>query len=153
MSATIFLLLSGVSGYNTDFSDQAWTRKPIAKVIGLLKDMSTQLEAEQKADADMYAEMGCWCTSNEAEKTKAIKDANKKIPECEAAIEKYTALSSELDTDIKKLNKDIAKKTSGLEQATALRGKENAEFSENEADMTATISSLGGAVEAIKASQ
>jgi len=154
MSAIIFLVLfNGALTYSTDFADQAWTTKPIAKVIGLLKDMSTQLEAEQKADADMYEEMGCWCTSNEKEKTKAIKDANKKIPECEAAIEKYTALSSQLDTEIKKLTKDIAKHTGGLEQATAIRTKESSEFTENEKDMTATISSLGGAVEAMSKSQ
>jgi chromosome segregation ATPase len=154
MSAITFLVLfNGALSFNTDFSDQAWTSKPIAKVIGLLKDMSTQLEAEQKADADMYEEMDCWCASNEKEKTKAIKDANKKIPECEAAIEKYTALSSQLDTEITKLNKEIAKHTSGLEQATAIRSKESTEFTENEKDMTATISSLGGAVEALGKSQ
>merc|ERR1719321_141064 len=101
----------------------------------------------------MYAEMGCWCTSNEKEKTAAIKAANKKIPELESFIEKYTALSSQLDTDIKKLNKDLEKSTAGLEQATALRTKENGEFTENEKDMTATIASLGGAVEAMSKSQ
>jgi len=147
------VLLNGAFAFNTDFSDQAWTTKPIAKVIGLLKDMQTSLEAEQKADADMYETMGCWCTSNEKEKTAAIKAANKKIPQCEAAIEKFTALSSELDTQIKKLNKDIAKHTGALEQATAIRTKENGEFTATESDMTATISSLGGAVEAMAKSQ
>lgn len=154
MSIVIYLALCSVaSAYTTDFSDQAWTTKPIAKVIGLLKDMSDQLEAEQKQDADMYAEMGCWCTSNEKEKTKAIKDANKAIPQMESAIEEYTALSLQLDTDIKKLKKEIEKQTSGLEQATAIRTKESGEFTENEKDMTATISSLGGAVEALSKSQ
>lgn len=154
MSATFFLALCGVaSAFNTDFSDTAWTSKPIDKVIGLLKDMSAQLEAEQKQDTDMYEEMGCWCTSNEKEKTKAIKDAKKAIPQMESAIEKFTALSLELDTEIKKLNKDTAAATSSLEQATGIRGKENGEFTENEKSMTATIASLGGAVEALSKSQ
>jgi len=154
MSAIAFLaLLSGAVAFNTDFADKAWTTKPIAKVVGLLKDMSTQLEAEQKQDADMYSEMGCWCKTNDEEKTKAIHDANKKIPELASFIEKMSALSLQLDTDIQKLNKDFEKHTSGLEQATALRTKESSEFTADESDMKATIGSLGGAVEALGKAQ
>jgi len=133
---------------NVDSSDAAW-QKPIAKVIGLLTDMKTQLEKEAEEDAEMFEKMGCWCETNDKEKTKAIGDAERHITELTAAIEAGTAKVSELETDLSKLAADIAKQTSALEQATAIRAKENAEFAADYKDMAANAESLKGAVEAL----
>merc|ERR1719301_278098 len=100
---------------NVDDADKNW-EKPIAKVLGLLKDMSTQLQKEADEDAEMFEKMGCWCETNDKEKTKAIADAKKRIEALTAAIEAGTAKSSSLETEIEKLGKDIAKSTSALEQ-------------------------------------
>ena len=49
--------------------------RPVQKVIGILNDMKANLEAEAKADEEMYEKMTCYCDSTKAEKTKAIADA------------------------------------------------------------------------------
>merc|ERR1719311_2044132 len=152
MNAIVLLTLVAGSAFamNVDSTDKQW-QKPIAKVIGLLTDMKTQLEKEADEDAEMFEKMGCWCTTNDAEKTKAIADAEKLIATLTAKIEADTAKVSQLETEIAKLGEDIAKETSALEQATAIKTKETAEFEADQADMAANAKSLGGAVEALGA--
>jgi len=152
------LLLAVVAGpaiamdINMDIksADSNW-QKPIAKVIGLLTDMKTQLTKEAEEDAEMFEKMGCWCETNDKEKTKAIADAEKSITSLTAAIEAGTSKSSQLETELDKLAKDIAKETGALAEATAIRTKENGEFAADQADMSANAESLKGAVEALGA--
>jgi len=129
-------------------SDKNW-EKPIAKVIGMLKDMQAQLTKEADEDAEMYEKMGCWCETNDKEKTKAIADAEKRITALTASNEADTSKISQLETEIEKLGKEIAKATDVLSQATAIRAKENAAFQADQADMTASQTSLKGAVDAL----
>jgi hypothetical protein len=122
---------------------------PIAKVVKLMTEMKTSLESEAKQDAEMYEKMECWCKTNKGQKTKAVEEAEKKIADLEAAIEEYTARSSQLATEIKNLEKDIAANKKALAEATALREKEMAEFQAEEKEMIETIDSLTKAVAAL----
>merc|ERR1719272_791493 len=90
--------------------------------------------------------MGCWCETNDKEKTKSISDAEQHIADLTAAIEEYTASSARLNTEIENLNKEVAKNNQALDTATALRTKQLAEFNEEEKDMLQSISSLKSAV-------
>jgi hypothetical protein len=147
-------LILGASALTADSSDHTWGgERPITKVIGLLKDMQAQIEKEGKEDMDMYDKLTCWCTSNEAEKTKAVADAKQHIEDLTAAIEGYTAKGSQLETEIAKLDKEIAKETSALDQATEIREKESAEFVAEEKEMTTTAATLGTAVTALSKAQ
>merc|ERR1719335_1245283 len=119
--------------------------RPVSKVINLLKDMVEQMEKEGEEDEEMYEKMGCWCTTNDKEKTKAIADAKRHIEGLTAAIESGTSKVSQLETELDKLAKEIAKQTDVLSQATAIREKENAEFTSDQEDMSASQASLKGA--------
>merc|ERR1719236_117064 len=90
--------------------------------------------------------MSCWCTTNDKEKTKAIKDATIKIGTLNADIEKYAGASGVLNTDIAQLQAEIQKNQEALDTATALREKQLAEFTEEEKDMMASIASVGSAL-------
>merc|ERR1719191_1229217 len=96
--ALLALVACSAFSMDVDNSDESW-QKPIAKVIGLLTDMETQLKKEADEDADMFEQMGCWCETNDKEKTKAIEDAKIHIEKLTAAIEAGTAKSSQLETD------------------------------------------------------
>jgi len=123
--------------------------RPVSKVITLLKDMVGQLEKEAEEDEEVYETMGCWCETNDKEKTKSISDAQGRISDLGAAIEEGTAQSAKLNTEIENLNKEIAKNNQALDTATALRTKQLAEFNEEEKDMLQSISSLKSAVIAL----
>merc|ERR1719421_785131 len=137
------LLAGGVSAV------QEAKNRPVSKVITLLKDMVSRLEKEAEEDEEVYETMGCWCETNDKEKTKSISDAEQRIADLTAAIEEYTASSARLNTEIENLNKEIAKNNQALDTATALRTKQLAEFNEEEKDMLMSISSLKSAVIAL----
>jgi hypothetical protein len=119
---------------------------PVSRVVGLLNDMKTQLEKEQDADEEIYSKMACWCETNDKAKTKAIADAEARISTLDNTIEKMTALSQTLNTEIEGLKKEIEKNQKSLEVATALREKQLAEFNEEEKEMIESISALKNAI-------
>jgi len=142
----MFLALAALTGSQAAVVDK---NRPVSKVITLLKDMVGQLEKEAEEDEEVYETMGCWCETNDKEKTKAIADAESRIADLTAAIEEGTAASAKLNTEIANLDKEIAKNNQALDTATALRTKQLAEFNEEEKDMLMSISSLKSAVIAL----
>jgi len=141
----IALAIGGALASNVDDSKN----RPVTKVITLLKDMVGQLEKEAEEDEEVYETMGCWCETNDKEKTRSISDAEGRIGDLTAQIEDLTAQSARLNTEVANLNKEVAKNNGALDSATALRQKQLAEFNEEEKDMLQTISSLKSAVIAL----
>jgi len=149
MRVAFLLLLSfgSVSGLSSDVGDAK--NRPVSKVITLLKDMVSQLNKEAEEDEEVYETMGCWCETNDREKTKSISDAEQRISDLGASIEELTANSARLNTEVENLNKEVGKNEQALDQATALRKKQLAEFNEEEKDMLQSITSMKGAVVAL----
>merc|ERR1719261_1783984 len=146
MKLLVLLTLLAALGVHAAVDEK---NRPVSKVITLLKDMVAQLEKEAEEDEEVYDQMGCWCETNDKEKTKSIADAEQSIADPTAAIEEHTANSARLNTEIENLNKEIAKNQGALDTATALRTKQLAEFNEEEKDMLQSISSLKSAVIAL----
>jgi len=120
--------------------------RPVNKVIKLLKQMQSQLEAEQKEDEEVYDKLSCWCESNDKQKNKEIEEAESRITQLTTTVEELTSASSRLNTEIADLADEIAKNEEALKQATAIRTKEHNEFADEEQDMTEAIASLKAAI-------
>jgi len=146
MAVRLMLLLALFVGASAIDSGK---NRPVTKVINMLKDMIEQLEKEGEEDQEVYEQMGCWCTTNEKEKTKQIADGESRIEDLSHAIEDLSANSARLNTEIEMLNKEVAKNEEALETATALRKKQLAEFTAEEKEMITSITSLKGAVVAL----
>merc|ERR1719316_983005 len=101
----LFLACLALAGTGTYASVEADAAHPVAKVITLLKDMVAQLEKEAKEDEDTYEGMGCWCETNDKEKTKAIADAEERISSLTTSIEELTGKSGRLSEEIAELTK------------------------------------------------
>jgi hypothetical protein len=119
---------------------------PVTRVVELLKGMSKQLQEEQDTDEEVYEKMACWCETNDKAKTKAIADAEQKLSQLGATIEKHTALGASLNSEIEGLKKEIAHNEKALAEATAIRKKQLAEFNEDEKQMLLSIQGLGQAI-------
>merc|ERR1719284_1391449 len=143
VSATASKLTADLASFD---NDREWKEKPITKVVNLLKDMQAQLQTEAEQDGELYDKLVCWCQTNDKEKTKAIADGQQKSSQLAAAIEEAKALASTRETEIGQLTSDVASLEKALTEAAAIREKENAEFTVNEKDLTASITSLAGAV-------
>merc|ERR1719428_2581485 len=148
----ICLALIAASGLalSADSDDQEWKEKPIQKVVRLLKEMQDQVQKEADEDEDIYEKLGCWCDTNEKEKSKASAINTQRIADLGAAIEEFTAKSAQLKVDIENLNKQVAQQTDSLATSTALREKEAAEFHAYEKDTVQTIASVGTAVQRLE---
>jgi chromosome segregation ATPase len=148
---TAIVLLSVILGASAvlRFDEADAKNRPVTKVVTLLKDMSAQLEKEGEEDEEVYDKMVCWCETNDKEKTKAIADAEQWITDLGAQIEELTGLSARLSAEITTLNSEVAENSDALDKATAMREKELAEFTANEADSLASITSLGSAVDTL----
>merc|ERR1719235_1439667 len=145
--AICLLLVGGTALAVQDSRDMK--NRPVTKVVTLLKDMVGQLQKEAEEDDEVYEPMGCWCETNDKEKTKAIADAETRIGKLNSDIEKLASTSAMLTNDISALEAEVAKNTEALDTATALRNKQLAEFTEEEKDMLSSIGSLGSAVTAL----
>merc|ERR1719159_2137676 len=147
MKAVLLVLPIMAVSLEVDFSNMAWKKSPIQKVVGLLKEMQGQIEKEAAEDAELQEQMGCWCETNEREKTKAIEDADAHIRDLTAKIPELAAKASTLEVEIKSLKKEVAQNTKSLEEATGVRAKEQEEFRTNSKDMISSLASLKNAVQ------
>jgi hypothetical protein len=147
MRTSSFLVLIACSAA-LQVEDKEWER-PITKVVNLLKDMGAQLEVEAKEDEEQMATMGCWCDTNEKEKTAAIEEANRRIPQLESTINEAAAKTAQLTVEIEGLTKEVAQGNKALDEATSLRSKENEDFKNREKELVSNIASGKRAVDAI----
>jgi len=147
MRATLLLGLMAAAGASSlSVTDDDAKNRPVSKVITLLKDMQKELEAEAKADQEVYDTFACWCETNEKEKTKAIADAEAKINDLNVQIEELTAASTRLNSEIKMLETEVGKNQDGLSKATGMRFKDQGEFNGEEADLLQSIKALKSAI-------
>lgn len=152
MRATVLLALVGLlagqaDALKVDFSETAWRKSPIQKVVGLLKEMQAQIEKEAAEDEEMFEQMGCWCETNEREKTKAIDTADQRIRDLTDLIPALAAKAVQLEVEIKQLTKEVKENTESLDKAIEVRAKEQEEFRTNQKDMIASSASLKNAVQ------
>merc|ERR1719421_177214 len=108
--------------------------------------MLKQLEKDAEIDEEVYEKFICWCTVNDKEKTKAIKDAEEKIKLLGLQIDEWSAWSAQLSVEISGHYKATADLQANLEQATAIRKKELAEFNAHEQELLDTIAALKAAI-------
>jgi len=147
MRVVAFILLIACSAaLQVGSADDSQKEKPIQKVIRLMKEMAGQLDKEAKEDEDMYDKLGCWCDTNEKEKTMAVKVNTQRTTDLTAAIEELTAKSASLKIDIEELKKSVATSTASLDESTALREKEASEFHAYEKDAIVNTEQVKGAI-------
>merc|ERR1719156_113673 len=119
---------------------------PVAKVIKLLTDMQSQLQADKKADEEMYDKLSCWCKVNGDGKGTAVEIATTKVSDLNSRIKALTAKSSELDEAIKTQESEVAANKEALASATSMREEAMSKFRDEEKDMILSIDSLKNAL-------
>jgi len=119
---------------------------PVSKVIKLLTDMQSQLQADKKADEEMYDKLSCWCKVNGEGKGTAVDIATTKVSDLNSRIKALTAKSSELDGAIKTQESEVAANKEALASATSMREEALSKFRDEEKDMILSIDSLKNAL-------
>jgi hypothetical protein len=124
---------------------------PIRKIVRLMQDMSAEIEAEKKKEAELYEKLMCVCTEYPPELTASIEAGKSSIASLTGKIEEETALKAKLAEEIKGHGADKEAATKDLAKATTLREKESEEYDGSVADLKGSIGQLDSAIPALEA--
>jgi len=125
-------------------------RKPVGKVVRILKSMVEELEKEADSDEDQYEAIKCWCETNKKEKTKAIEDNTDRVGQLKEQFQQLRGRVHELDTSIGSLSKENKANSEAYAKALDMRKKQLAEFKADERELMASVASLNGAAAMLK---
>jgi len=150
-SIVVFLAFANAEALvsNSNGQDEA-KANPIRRIVTLLQAMETKVEAEGKAQQELFDKYICYCNSGTAELGKSIEDANTKIPQLESDIKEAEAEKAQLDSDLSshRTDRDAAKEE--IAKATAIREKDAAAFLKESTEDKTNLDSLKKATAAIE---
>merc|ERR1719486_668572 len=124
---------------------------PIRKVVTLLQNMVSKVEAEGKKEQAAFDKFMCYCKNSGGDLQASIDGANTKIPELESAIEAASSRKTQLEKDVEEHQNDRAAAENAMAEATSIRGKEKAAFDKLSSDQSTNLAAIGKAIAAISA--
>eukprot|EP00403_Amphidinium_massartii_P042452 CAMPEP_0178440306 /NCGR_PEP_ID=MMETSP0689_2-20121128/36693_1 /TAXON_ID=160604 /ORGANISM="Amphidinium massartii, Strain CS-259" /LENGTH=698 /DNA_ID=CAMNT_0020063041 /DNA_START=76 /DNA_END=2169 /DNA_ORIENTATION=+ len=119
---------------------------PIQKVVSLLSDLTSKIEAEGAAEEKAYEEFVKWCDEASANAGFAIKTATAEKAELEAAVAKSQSDAEVSQASISELAAQISSVESDLGSATSIRAKEHEDFVSSEAELVEAVDVLSRAI-------
>mmetsp|Transcript_6597 Transcript_6597/g.15767 ORF Transcript_6597/g.15767 Transcript_6597/m.15767 type:complete len:665 (+) Transcript_6597:74-2068(+) len=119
---------------------------PVDKVVTLIEDMKTKIEAEGEQEQKDYDKYACWCEATTKEKARDVADGRSRIMELGSIILGAKGKLGQLNAEIAELEKDVAANRKSQEKATALRENENKAYQAQKAEMASAIGSLEKAI-------
>jgi len=157
-SVLLALILVPACGFQTEqgsaesqsqSASEASTANPIRKVVTMLQMMMNKIEAEQKKEQALYDKFMCYCETGDADLSKAIEEANTKIPQLESDIKASTEEKARLETELEAHMSDRDAAKTAMAKATAMREKENVAFVKESTTDKSNIDALTKAIKAI----
>ena len=101
---------------------------PAALCLAALPGLAKKLEADGKAEDDLFDTYACWYKNTVKEKTASNEAAQDRIQSLEAYIADIEAGKIEFTTARVDLEKQIAELTAAIDEATDMRDKEHEDF-------------------------
>jgi hypothetical protein len=126
---------------------------PIAKVITLLEDLKSEVEADGKAEATSYDKFACFCKDTTATKSTSVKDGKDSIDDNSADIGEKTQLKAEDTSELAERREEQAALSAKLDATIARCAKEKAEYEAAAADLSKAIQGLKDAIKAMQDSK
>jgi septal ring factor EnvC (AmiA/AmiB activator) len=129
---------------------QAQRVTPVEKVITLLTNLVTEVQAEGKTEATNYDEYACFCKKTTEEKSDSITTGRDAIDTLSAAIADDTATKAEKTTELGERKTKHEELQKELAETTTRLAKEKAEYEAEAADLSKAIASLEGAIDSLE---
>mmetsp|Transcript_86539 Transcript_86539/g.181241 ORF Transcript_86539/g.181241 Transcript_86539/m.181241 type:complete len:710 (+) Transcript_86539:95-2224(+) len=126
---------------------------PVEKVITLLEDLKSEVEAEGASEASSYDSFACFCKETTASKSASITAGRDSIDLLSAQIATDTANKAQKETELAKRKANQEQMAIDLKNTQAQFAKEKAEYEATAADLTKAISSLNAAIQALQNAQ
>merc|ERR1719460_988151 len=97
---------------------------PIRRIVNLLQQMQTEINAEMEHDKDLTEKFICYCKTNDGALSDSTADLRAKIPELESDISEAESLKAQLDQELKDHKADREAAKQAIDSATKQRQKE-----------------------------
>lgn len=123
----------------------------IQKVITMLNNLVTTLDAEAKDDEMKFGHFTQWCNNEMAETSGRIESEQAKIEDTQAVLASLYSKKGELETYKGKLESDIDLTKNQIAEATQKREEEHVNFVKEQTDFENAIASCEKAVELLAA--
>jgi len=123
---------------------------PIAKVISMITDMETKVQAEGAAAQKTYEEFSEFCEERSKELNFEVKTGTANADELKATIAKADADIMTFNTKIEELAAAAATAEADLKAGAGIREKEAAEFAEEEKELVLTVNELEGGISKVE---
>merc|ERR1719181_2098273 len=104
---------------------QVQTTSPVEKVVELIKELKTKIEADGAIEQKTYDKFACWCETTTQRKADAIDAGKKLIGTTTTTILTLKGAIAVLASEIAEHEADIAKNNEEMKKLTAIREKEN----------------------------
>jgi len=141
-------LLGAVCAAAFEFETEA-KENPIRRIVNLLQQMQSEIEAEAKKDEDLNANFACYCKTNDGALSDSTASLRAKIPEIESDIKEAESLKAQLDQELKDHKADREAAKQAIDSATKQRQKEAEEFAASSSELNGNINSCKAAVTAL----
>merc|ERR1719487_1318350 len=131
--------------------DAAATGSPVERVVNLLKDLQTKVEADGEVEQQIYDKYACWCETTTARKAAAIEKAQEDLRALGQSILKFKAKVNVRTAEIAELEAAIKANEEEQEAATNVRTKENEAYMTETTEMKQAIAALQRATQVLVA--
>merc|ERR1719188_465873 len=123
---------------------------PVTRVVELLQGLTSRIEADHKAEEDLYDNFVCWASSIISQKEKSNAVAKSRVDTLNAYISDVQQNRIELTSERVDLEKNIETLTGDIEVATQMRTAEAHDFNLAKEEMNAAIDALTKAIEVLR---
>lgn len=123
---------------------------PVSRVVELLQGMTSRIEADGKAEEDLYENFVCWATSIIRQKRETNAAAQSRADSLGKYIDDLTSGRIELTTERVDLEKELETLNGDLEIAKQSRDKEAKDFSMAKDEMNKAIDAVTKAIEVLR---
>jgi hypothetical protein len=119
---------------------------PVEKVVKLLEDLQSQIEADGKAESLTYNKFACWCEKTATRKAGLITVTSDGLRSLGQQILKLKAEAATLTSEITELKTKIKTNEDNQESLTAIRTKENTKYTSDSTESKETLAALAQAI-------
>jgi len=126
------------------------TVNPIRRVVTMLQMMEKKVEAEGKAEKELFDKFMCWCSTGADDLEASIDGGETKIPQLEAKIKEMEALIAQLKAEIAKAKEDRDAALKAIASLKIERKKGAAAFKKAQEDLLTNIAAMKKAIAALE---
>ena len=124
---------------------------PIGRVVALLTGLQTKLEADLKAETDIYESFRCWYKSIVDSKTASNSQAQSRIDSLKTYIQDIDSGKIEFTSERQDLEKQVATLTQEMDLAQQVRDQEAADFEAAKDEMEKAIAAMDESITVLEA--